>query len=144
MRRRFRRLAAPELGAIAGRHHGSFPGPEAYDLACRSAMAATGLPCWHGKRFDPPAAGAGEAHGVNLVRDGEATPLTARIAPSLIDGRPTLVCRYRPQETPPYRWVRDELRAWDESTLLGLAFLDLPVLRGVGFPFVLRRQGGGS
>ncbi|MDP8969792.1 MAG: hypothetical protein M3N52_04725 [Actinomycetota bacterium] len=141
LRARFARLPAPELSAIAGRHAGSFPGPRAYELACRYGMAATGLAGWHGKRFDRPAAGASEAHGVNLVRDGEAKPMVARTGPSLVDGGPTLICTYRPQEAPPYRWVRDEFRPWDEWTLLGLAFLDLPVARRVGLPFVLRRNG---
>ena len=141
LRGRFRHLPAPELGAIVGRHAGGFPGPRAYQLACRYAMGVTGLAGWHGKRFDPPAAGASEAHGVNLVRDGEAKPMAARIAASLADGRPALVCTYRPQEAPPYRWIRDEFRPWDERTLLGLAFLDRPVAPRMGLPFVLRRNG---
>lgn len=103
-------------------------------------MAATGLSGWRGKRFEP-ADGAIEAVVVNLTRDGEVKPMTARIASSLTDGAPALVCTYQPQEMPPYRWIRDEFRAWDERTLLGLAFLDLPLLRGVGFPFVLRPDG---
>ena len=142
LRGRFRRLPAPELDAIVGRHAGGFPGPLPYQLACRYAMGATGLAGWHGKRFDAPAAAAaGQVHGANLVRDGEAKPMVARIAPSLADGRPALVCTYGPQETRPYRWIRDEFRPWDERTLLGLAFLDLPVSRRVGLPFVLRRTG---
>ena len=142
LRARFRRLPAPDLDAIAGRHDGAFPGPPGYAVACRRAIGATGLPEWHGKRFDPPRPGADQTHAANLVRDGEAKPMVARIAASLTDGRAALVCTYRVDETPPYRWVRDEFRLWDEHTLLGLAFLDLPVLRSVGFPFVLRRSDG--
>jgi hypothetical protein len=48
----------------------TFPGPRAYELACRYDLATTRLAGWHGKRFDAPAAGANEAHGANLVRDG--------------------------------------------------------------------------
>jgi hypothetical protein len=140
LRARFRQLPAPGLGAVAGRHAGAFPGPRAYELACRYAIETTGLAGWLGKRFDAPAAGANEADGANLVRDGEAKPMVARIAPSLTDGRPALVCTYRPQEALPYRWVRDEFRRWDERTLLGLAFLDVPGVRRVGFPLVLRRD----
>jgi hypothetical protein len=141
LRGRFGQLPAPDLGAVAGRHAGTFPRPRAYELACLYGMAATGLAGWRGKRFDAPAAGASEVHGVNLVRDGEAKPMVARIAASLTDGRPALVCTYRPQEALPYRRIRDELRPWDERTLLGLAFLDLAGLRRIGFPFVLRRDG---
>ncbi len=143
LRRRFRRLPAPELSAVAGDYSGSFPQPGAYELACRYGMAATGLAGWHGKRFEPPGGGAIEARVVNLVRHNEVKPMVARIASSLNDGGPALVCTYRPQETPPYRWIRDEFRGWDERTLVGLAFLDLAVVRGVGFPFVLRRTGSG-
>ena len=140
LRRRFRRLPAPELTEIAGVYAGSFPPPAAYGLACRSAMAATGLPGWRGKRFAEPAPGATEADVFNLVRRGrEVKPLRARIASSFGDGAPALVCTYRPRETPPYRWIRDEFRRWDERTLLALSFLDVPLLRGPGLPFVLRR-----
>ncbi len=141
LRERFRRLPAPDLGAIAGRHVGAFPGPRAYELACRYGMAATGLAGWDGKRFEAPGGSPGEGRATNVVRDGDAKPMLARIAPSLTDARPALVCTYRPQETPPLRWVRDELRCWDERTLLGLAFLDLPVARRIGLPFLLRRDG---
>ena len=141
LRRRFRHLPAPHLDALSGRYSGAFPQPRAYDLACRWGMAATGLAGWRGKRFEAPAAGASEARVMNLARGDEVKPMLARIDASLHDGAPALVCTYRPDETPPYRWVRDEFRAWDERTLLGLAFLDVPVLRGVGFPFVLRRDG---
>jgi hypothetical protein len=141
LRERFRRLPAPELEAVAGRHAGSFPGPRAYGLACRYGMAATGLAGWHGKRFQAPAPGAREIDVTNLVRDGEAKPMLARMAPSVTDGRPALVCTYRSGESPPYRWVRDEFRRWDERTLLGLAFLDVPVAPRTGLPFVLRCEG---
>ena len=103
LRARFGRLPAPDLAAIGGPHAGDFPGPPGYELACRSAIGSTGLPGWHGKRFDPPSAGAREVHGANLVRHGEAKPMVARIAPSLTDGRPALVCTYHSDETPPYR-----------------------------------------
>jgi hypothetical protein len=43
--------------------------------------------------------------------------------------------------SPPYRWFRDEFRPWEDRTLIGLAFLDLAVLRRIGFPFALRRDG---
>ncbi len=140
LRKRFGGLPAPDLDALAGRYSGGFPQPRAYELACRWGMAATGLGGWHGKRFETPGAGATEAHVTNLVRSDEVKPMVARIDSSLHDGAPALVCTYRPDETPPYRWVRDEFRAWDERTLLGLAVLDVPVLRAVGFPFVLRRD----
>lgn len=143
LRRRFRRLPAPGLAEVAGIYAGSFPRPAAYGRACRSAMAMTGLPAWRGKRFAEPAPGAAEAYVVNLVRGGrEVKPLLARIASSVEDGEPALVCTYRARETPPYRWIRDEFRRWDERTLLALSFLDVPVLRGPGLPFVLRRIDG--
>lgn len=103
-------------------------------------MAATGLAGWHGKRFEPPAAGATEGHVTNLVRQDEVKPMMSRIARSLNDGEPALVCTYDARETPPYRWIVDEFRAWDEQTLLGLAYLNVPGLRQFGFPFVLQRQ----
>lgn len=40
----------------------------------------------------------------------------------------------------PWRFVRDELRAVDAPTLLGMTVVDLPVLRHLAFPFLLERE----
>lgn len=140
LRRRFRWLSAPDVGAIAGHYAGSFPRPLAYELACRCVMAATGLSGWQGKRFEPPTAGATAGRVMNLARRDEVKPMVSRIARSLNDGEPALACTYDAREAPPDRWIVDEFRAWDERTLLGLAHLNVPGLRRIGFPFVLRRS----
>lgn len=145
LRRRFRELPAPALADVAGVYGGAFPRPGAYGLACRYGMAATGLAGWRGKRFAAAAPGAADAQVFNRVRGGrEVKPLLARIDCSLHDARPALVCTYHPRETPPYRWIRDEFRRWDDRTLLALSFLDVPLLRRVGLPFVLRRVPAGE
>jgi len=65
--------------------------------------------------------------------------MTARIAPSRVDGRPALVITYPSDARWPHRLVNDELRPLDELTLLGLSF-GLPLAPRGGAPFILHRR----
>jgi hypothetical protein len=103
-------------------------------------MSVTGVHGWWGKQFRP----AGDSlEGENLVRrrNGlvESIPMTARIAPSRVDGRPAILIEY-PADAPwPHNRVRDELRPLGERTLLGLSF-GLPFSPRGGAPFILHRR----
>lgn len=104
-------------------------------------LGLLGLPRWYGKRF---VARGETAHGVNLVRDGDAglrevLPMQAGVDASLADGRPALVVRYGADAPRPWRWVRDELREAPDGTIVGMTYVDAPGLRRVGTPFLLKR-----
>ncbi|WP_262852115.1 hypothetical protein [Mumia quercus] len=104
-------------------------------------LGLVGLPRWYGKRFVTQ---DGTAHGVNLVRDGDAglrevLPMTADVDASLADGLPALVVRYAVDAPRPWRWVRDELREAPHGTIVGMTFVDAPGLRRAGTPFLLSR-----
>ncbi|MDQ3739488.1 MAG: hypothetical protein M3320_01650 [Actinomycetota bacterium] len=128
--RAWRDLPEPPLDAMAGTFDGEFVGPV---RAFSAGLAVCGMPGWHGKRF----ATAGE--GINRLVGGEGFPMYARIGPSWADGRAAIVATYGERERLPFRRIRDEFRAWDERTLLGLSFLDAPGLRRMGTPFLLHR-----
>jgi cholesterol oxidase len=57
----------------------------------------------------------------------------------LADGRPSVVVTYAADGPRPWRWVRDELRVGSDGVLVGMSYVDRPVLRRGGLPFLLRR-----
>jgi hypothetical protein len=130
LRRAWPSLPEPSLDAMAGTFDGEFVGPA---RLLSSGLAACGMPGWHGKRFDTP------SRGINRLLGGTGFPMFAELGPSWADGRLAIVATYGPRERPPFRWVRDEFRPWDERTLVGLSFLDAPGLRRLGVPFLLHR-----
>jgi len=68
----------------------------------------------------------------------EVMPMSVGVAPSLADGASTVVITYPPRGRRPWRWVRDELRRAGDGTIVGMTFVDLPVLRRFGgLPFRL-------
>lgn len=142
---RFRALPDPELRAIEGTHEAVFVGPAVLRAAAPRAIALGGMPRWYGKRF----AGSDDPDvlvGVNLLRApgggfDEKLTMRAAVAPSWLDGRPALVVSYV-DAPPPWRWVRDEFRSLDETTLLGLTFVASPRLRALAQPFTLERRAG--
>lgn len=106
-----------------------------------AGLGLIGLRHWHGKRFRRD---GDSVTGVNLVRrDGglaETLPMTVRVGASLADGRPALVVGYPAGSPRPWPWVRDELRAMADGTVVGMTYVDRPVLRRLGgTPFLLSR-----
>ena len=118
---------------MAGLFDGEFVGPGPVPLVLSAGLALCGMPGWHGKRFDTP------ARGINRLVGGEGFPMYAEIGDSWQDGRPAIVATYGAGERLPFRRIRDEFRAYDGATLLGLSFLDAPGLRRAGVPFLLHR-----
>ena len=121
---------------MAGTFDGEFVGPRPLRAAFSGGLALFGMRGWHGKRFDTP------TDGVNRLSGGTGFPMHATIAPSYADGRAAVVATYGDRERPPFRWLRDEFREYDGETLLGLSFVDAPVVRRVGIPFLLHRTRG--
>ncbi len=131
--REWRTLPEPSLDAMAGTFDGAFAGPRPLVAAYRAGLALFGMRGWHGKRFDTP------DRGINRLVGREGFPMFATLGPSWADGRTTIVATYGERERPPFRWIRDEFREYDDSTLLGLSFVDAPGLRRIGTPFLLHR-----
>jgi hypothetical protein len=98
------------------------PGAEMF-LALRPilrALASDRLP-WRGKIFDH-----GGSSGANVLFGRTAFRFQSEVAPSAIDGRPSLVLDYglAAYRNPwPVRTIRDELRTVGKGVAIGPAFL---------------------
>jgi hypothetical protein len=141
----FREAQEPTLDTLVGFHEGSFAGPAFVRLPAPLFMALTGMPGWFGKEFDPPGSDPALLSGRNLVwrrgAVGRSITMLAQVAPSRVDGRLALVLSYPSDARWPWRRTTDELRPLDDQTLLGVGFVDAPLIRGLPLPFLLRRRG---
>lgn len=136
-------LDAPALEDVAGTLRADFVAPLRH--VAPAGLGLVGLPRWHGKRFET--AGPGELTGVNLLRARGSDALEERLAMravlgrGLADGRPAVVVTYAADAPRPWRWVRDELRLGPDGALVGMSYVDRPLLRRGGLPFLLRPEG---
>ena len=135
-------LPAPALDDVAGDLRAEFVAPLRH--VAPAGLGLVGLPRWHGKRFAP--SGADELAGINLLRPRspcgaleERLPMRAVLGQGLADGRPAVVVTYAVDAPRPWRWIRDELRVGPDGTFVGMSYVDLPLLRRGGLPFLLRR-----
>jgi hypothetical protein len=116
----------------------SFIGPFWYRWSGFPSVHIAGLRHWQGKKFLSPNT------ATNILRHGDgvvqAFAMTVEAGTSMIDGKQGVALCYGAQGPRPWRWVRDELRAVDERTLLGMTLVDLPLLRHFYFPFLLVRE----
>lgn len=142
LRGAFRAAPDPALADLVGVHGAEFIGPGWLRAAAPLSMGVLGMPGWCGKRFDPDP-GDGILRGANLARSkdravGDSIPITARLEPSRMDGRPALVVSYPPEARFPWPRVRDEFRPFGSGTLLGMTF-GIPLAPPGGTPFLLHR-----
>ena len=134
----FASLPPPELAKTTGVFQAEFTGPGWLRKIAGPGLALVGLGGWWGKVFD------GEGAGANLVRRNGALqrifPVQVALAPSAVDGKPSLVVRYTRGCPFPWPYVVDELRCLDETGLLGLTYVNAGLLRKLGLPFLLHPQ----
>lgn len=144
LRAAFRAAPEPTLEDLVGEHTAQFIGPGLLRSVAPLGLRLLGMPGWCGKRFDPDTSD-GVLRGANRARPGgsgpvvDSIPITARVAPSRIDGRVALVVVYPPDARFPWPRVVDELRPFGTDVLLGMT-LWIPGL--VVTPFMLRRLAG--
>ena len=136
LKQAFREGKSVSTTELRGFHAGVPAGPWWFRLGSGPTMRMTGFGGWLGKEF------LGEGRAVNLFQRGTHTeqrfPLTLSRAASRIDGADTLVLNYPADARAPWCWVTDELRAMPDGRILGMTFVNIPVLRHLVFPFVLR------
>lgn len=137
-RDRFASLAPPARDSLSGRFQGQLVGPAWFRYGAKALLAVLGMRGWWGKEF------GAEGRGVNLVRRGKdlrpAVPLVLREGRSHVDGRQGVQVEYPPECSWHWRLFVDELRWWDDETVLAMSHVELPWLRRVTLPFVLRRS----
>jgi hypothetical protein len=136
-RDRFASLAPPPRASLTGRFRGQLVGPAWFRHGAPLLLAVLGMPGWWGKEF------GAQGRGVNLVRRRHglrpSVPLVLSEAPSQVDGRQGVQVEY-PRETAwHWRLFVDELRWWDDETVLAMSHVKLPLLRRLKLPFVLHR-----
>lgn len=133
----YRRLPLPAPAQRNGFFRARFIGPAWMRATARPTLNLTGLPGWQGKRFIT----AETATNVLSIdgRTQDRLTMTVRPVTSLVDGSHGLALTYGNDAPRPWRWVRDELRAVDDNTLLGVTFVDKPLIRHFAFPFLLER-----
>lgn len=124
------------VNELSGFYRGEPAGPWWFRLNSGPTLAMTGFGGWLGKQF------LGEGHAVNMFQRQGATqqhfPMTLARRHSLIDGKDTLVLLYPATARAPWCWVTDELRWASDGSILGMTFVDRPLMKQLVFPFVLK------
>lgn len=115
-----------------------FIGPWWLRASAGLSIALSGLPGWQGKRFLDTDTATNVLSGAN--GRVEKLRMHCLVGTSLIDGRLGVALHYGRDAVLPWRWIVDELRVLDDGTLLGMTVINLPVLRHLAFPFLLRRE----
>ena len=140
LRREWSRLQPSSPDDLLGDWEGTFVAP--LRRVAPAGLGVLGLPRWYGKRFRRV---SDRVEGINLLRASsgleETMPMTLTLGISLVDGLPTLLVQYPPSTRRPWPWVRDELRARPDGSLVAMTVVDLPLLRRTGgTPFLLARR----
>ncbi|MEI7846081.1 MAG: hypothetical protein WCK35_09785 [Chloroflexota bacterium] len=143
----FASLSIPDPAFLTGVYRAAFVGPAWLRSSAGPALALSGLGGWWGKEF------TADKTAINIVvRSGALShnqelglfhklfPMELVTARSFIDGENGLSLHYLPGNPFPWMYVVDELRSLDQDSLLGMTIANLPGLRGLAFPFILRKN----
>lgn len=135
LKQAFRQGKRLEAEALQGFYAGVPAGPWWFRLGSGPTMGLTGFGGWLGKQ----ALGQGKAVNLFKVTSGteQRFPMTLGRRASHVDGQDTLVLNYPTDARMPWCWVTDELRAMPDGRILGMTFVDRPLIRHMVFPFVL-------
>jgi hypothetical protein len=136
--RRFGALAVPTEAQLTGRYRAQLLGPTWLKLLALRSLGAAGL---H-KAWGLALSGFGDAqHLLGRGGKGQGGPLSLGLGNSAVDGRLCAVLKRDDEAgSREKRRVSYELRVAGDGCLLGMAFIDAPFVRKLGFPFVLVRQ----
>lgn len=136
LKRTFRDAAKIQASELHGFHAGVPAGPWWFRLGSGPTMGLTGFGGWLGKQM------LGQGRAVNLFGSPSGPeqrfPMTLGRRASWIDGQDTLVLNYPADARAPWCWVTDELRRVPDGRILGMTFVDAPLVRHLVFPFVLK------
>lgn len=137
--RHFFRELPSDIGKISsGFYRASFIGPWWLRVSAMPSIALSGLKGWQGKQFFD----AHNATNILKTKQGLVEKLHMRCVQgeSLVDGKWGVALNYGVDAPIPWRWVKDEMRILDEQTFLCMTVIDLPLIRKLSFPFILRRE----
>jgi len=135
LKRVFREARPIDGPTMSGFYTGLPAGPWWFRLNSKPTLGMTGFGGWLGKQF------LGEGKAVNMFQTStgkeQRFPMTLTRQPSQIDGKDTLVLLYPTDARAPWCWVTDELRQTADGNILGMTFVNAPLIRHMVFPFVL-------
>lgn len=136
LKQAFRQGTPVRATELHGFYAGVPAGPWWFRLGSVPTMGLTGFGGWLGKQV------LGQGHAVNLF-ESPAGPeqrfaMTLGRRASHIDGQDTLVLNYPADARAPWCWVTDELRWTPDGRILGMTFVEAPLIRHLVFPFVLQ------
>ena len=138
IRQIFSTLEPVEEQQRSGFFRASFIGPWWLRISAMPSIALSGLVGWQGKKFLDP------FHATNVLQTTHGTheklSMTCQSMQSLVDGKNGVALFYGQDAVKPWCWVVDEMRLLDEHTFLCMTVIDLPLLRALSFPFILRRE----
>lgn len=134
----YQKLKPAPMEMRQGIYQAQFIGPWWITKSAGPSLSLSGLAGWYGKRFIQ----SDKATNLLMNRGEKSEKLEMRCADvvSLIDGAPTVALSYGEKAPMPWRWVIDELRTYDDQTLLCMTIVQLPILRHFPFPFILCRM----
>lgn len=134
----FEALPAPDDALVNGQYLAEFIGPSWLTAIAPRLLPLGGLAGWAGKSFKE------NGDAINLLYKGselaERVPMLRRTERSAIDTNTGLTLTYDKRAPLPLRSLRDELRSLDNNTLLGMTIVDLPLIKRLPMPFLLRRM----
>lgn len=133
----YQKLKPAPLEMRQGIYQAHFIGPWWITKSAGPSLSLSGLAGWYGKRFIQ------NDKAINLLihcgEKSEKLEMDCVDEMSLIDGAPTVALIYGEKAPIPWRWVIDEVRTYDDQTLLCMTIVKLPILRYFPFPFLLCR-----
>lgn len=134
----FKRLGPVPESLRVGFFNASFIGPWWLRLSAMPSIRLSGLPGWQGKLF----LDTYNATNILEINQQQIQRLSMQCIErlSLIDAKQGVVLHYGQAAPIPWRWVVDELRVINDNTFLCMTVVDLPLLRLLSFPFLLRRE----
>lgn len=134
----FKSLDPAPVNMRQGFYRAAFIGPWWLRRSARPSIALSGLVDWQGKKFIDTSS----ATNILKHKSGCIEKLSMQCVEqtSLVDAKNSVALVYGEHGPMPWRWVVDELRQFDEQTLLCMTTIDLPLLRHFSFPFLLSRD----
>lgn len=135
----YKKLERVDSNALDGFYRANFIGPWWLRATAPPSLKFSGLSGWQGKKF----LSKDSATNILKTQKGfkEKLEMSCRQVHSAVDGRLVIALTYPANAPLPWRWVVDEMRQLDDSTLLCMTVFNLPILKHFPLPFILTKEG---
>lgn len=137
IKKQFLELKAPD-SFPTGNFRAEWVGPKWFQTGASFSLNFMSFRYWWGKSFD------GSEMAYNLFLPPKETefqlrhPMHLSIAPSRLDGNPSLVLKYTKNAPFPWPYFVDEFRVLNETDLLGMSYNQFTP--SLALPFLIRKS----